>query len=75
MVYGGDGENNILKLIIMIKKGYIIPIPNLKNKRSMLYIDDLLQCIYIIIKKMFIKISSIIFHSVIKYVNIFLNIL
>jgi len=58
MVYGGDGENNILKLIIMIKKGYRIPIPNLKNKRSMLYIDDLLQCIYIIIKNSNINCDS-----------------
>lgn len=56
LVYGENVKGNFYKLLKLIKKNIPIPFGKMKNKRSYIYIENLIQFIICVIKK--VKISS-----------------
>ncbi len=51
VVYGKQVKGNILSLINLIKRVYILPLGGIQNKRSFVYIGNLCNVIYEIIKQ------------------------
>ncbi len=43
MIYGNTGKGNLSRMISVIKKGIFPPLPDNKNKRSMVHVDDVVQ--------------------------------
>ncbi|MBF0445537.1 MAG: NAD-dependent epimerase/dehydratase family protein [Magnetococcales bacterium] len=43
MVYGPNNPGNLGKMILAINRGFFPPFPKIKNRRSMLHVDDLVQ--------------------------------
>jgi nucleoside-diphosphate-sugar epimerase len=45
MVYGGTGYGNLERMIAVIRRGFFPPLPETGNKRTMVYIDDVVSAI------------------------------
>jgi len=43
MVYGNSNKGNLPKMIKAISKNWFPPFPNIKNKRSMIHVEDVVQ--------------------------------
>lgn len=48
LVYGPNVKGNLNEMMFAIKKGFFPPIPNVKNRRSMVHVDDLVRAIILI---------------------------
>lgn len=44
MVYGNSNKGNLPKLIKAISKNWFPPFPKIENKRSMIHVEDVVQC-------------------------------
>ena len=55
LVYGNNVKGNILKMITYIDKNLFLPPPNIKNKISMIHIENLIDLLFLIEKATFDK--------------------
>ena len=44
MVYGSSNKGNLSKLIKAISNSWFPPFPRIENKRSMIHVEDVVQC-------------------------------
>jgi nucleoside-diphosphate-sugar epimerase len=51
LVYGPEVKGNMIKLLALAKKKYPLPFGNTANARSMVYVDNLIELINVIIDK------------------------
>ncbi len=47
MVYGPDSKGNLDRMIAAIKTGWFPPLQNIKNRRSMVHVDDVISIAYL----------------------------
>lgn len=45
MVYGSDGKGNLPRMMAAIDRGWFPPLPEVKNRRSMIHVDDVVQAL------------------------------
>jgi UDP-glucose 4-epimerase len=50
LVYGPNVKGNLKSMLRLVKKGIFPPLPEVKNKRSMIHLDDLVTAIFLLIK-------------------------
>ncbi len=48
LVYGPSVKGNLKLMLSVIKKGWFPPLPEIKNKRSMIHVDDLVRAIMLV---------------------------
>jgi len=48
LVYGPNVKGNLQLMLIGIKKGWFLPLPETGNKRSMIHVDDLVRAILLV---------------------------
>ena len=51
LVYGPDLKGNLLSMRNAINSGWFPPLPEIKNSRSMVHVDDLVRAIFLIYEK------------------------
>ncbi|ADJ27862.1 UDP-glucose 4-epimerase family protein [Nitrosococcus watsonii] len=45
MVYGSDGKGNLPRMMAAIERGWFPPLPEVKNRRSMVHVNDVVQAL------------------------------
>ena len=51
LVYGPHLKGNLLTMKKVIEKGWFLPLPRIKNSRSMIHVDDLVKALLLIEEK------------------------
>ena len=51
LVYGQNHKGNLKKLSMVIKKFWFFPLPDARNKRSMIHLDDLVRAMILLMDK------------------------
>ncbi len=51
LVYGHNHKGNLKKLSAVIKKFWFFPLPDVRNKRSMIHLDDLIRAMILLMDK------------------------
>jgi nucleoside-diphosphate-sugar epimerase len=50
MVYGCDNKGNLPRMAIAIDRGWFPPLPEVKNRRSMVHVDDVVQAMLLAVE-------------------------
>ena len=50
LVYGPDLKGNLCMMMSRIEKGWFPPLPEIKNRRSMIHVDDLVRVLLLVAK-------------------------